>query len=187
MKVAQSMPYKDKWFFQEFVEAPERDRERILELVPENERRIYKALWGYGDEGVKPLEYYFDKYYLPGANWAGWRPDVNLDDMKVKAVQEADLQLSDFNFWQDDVNNSKMLPDISAHSGNDIYRHNQFKGYRDMEYNIRAVLEGQGLQDVNIQITPNQSGGDTRVHFNYQEDRSDEIDSYMRQNMDSLV
>jgi uncharacterized protein (UPF0335 family) len=185
MKVARAFPYKDRWFFEAFVNAPERDRERILELVPENERRIYKALWGYGDEPVKPLEYYFNKYYLPGPDWAGWRPDFNLEDIKVKVVRNLGLDMNDFNFWDDDVEASKYAPDLSER-GNNIHQPNSFRGFRDMQQTIQAILEGQGLYDVRVTVTPN-NGQSTRIHLNYEEDRSAEIENYIKNNMQSLV
>jgi hypothetical protein len=185
MKVARAFPYKDKWFFDAFASAPERDRERILQVVPENERRIYKALWGYGDETVKPLESYFDKYYLPDADWAGWRPEFSLDDIKVKVVRQQGLNLSDFNFWDDDVQASRMTPDLQE-PGNNPKESSDFVGYQDMQQNIQAILEGQGLSDVRVTVTPSESSG-TRVIMNYEEDRSGEIDDYLKYNMDSLV
>jgi|GEM_PF-2332354 len=186
MKLASAFPYKDKWFFDDFANAPEKDRQRILELVPENQRRIYKAMWGMGDEGPKPLEEVFSKFVLPDPGWIGWNPNVDLDDMKVKAVQDSGLDMSDFNFWSDDVVSSSYLPDISP-AGNDVFLHGpQFSGYQQMQQNIQAVLEGQGLTDVEIRIMPNEQGN-TNVKFNYEEDRSGELDNYFKENMDSLI
>ncbi|GAK42055.1 hypothetical protein TCA2_4547 [Paenibacillus sp. TCA20] len=186
MKLASALPYKDKWFFDDFVEAPERDRQRILEVIPENQRRIYKALWGIENEGPAPLEEVFSKFVLPDPGWIGWNPKVDLEDMKVKAVQEAGLDMSDFNFWTDDVVSSSYLPDISP-EGNDVYLNGpQFSGYQEMQNNIRAVLEGQGLTDVDIRIAPS-GGNETNVNFRYEEDRSHEINNYFKENMDSLM
>ncbi|SFJ66124.1 hypothetical protein SAMN02799624_05435 [Paenibacillus sp. UNC496MF] len=184
MKVARAFPTKDKWFFDDFVNAPERDRERILQLVPENERRIYKALWDYGDEYVPPLEDYFQKYALPDANWAGWRPDFDLESIKLKVVQNQKLDLSDFNFWPDDVEASRMTPNLT-NQGNNMYQQSDFS-YKRMERNIQDVLQGQGLKNVNVTVTPS-SGAATRVGVQYEQDRSGEIDNYLRNNMGSLM
>jgi hypothetical protein len=184
MKVARAFPTKDRWFFDEFVNAPERDRERILELVPRNQRRIYKALWGYGDEEVPPLEEYFQKYVLPDADWEGWRPEFDLESIKLKVVQNQQLDLSDFNFWPDDVEASRLAPDLTPY-GNDLYQNEGFS-YKRVRRTIQEVLEGQGLKNVNVMVTPN-TGSTTRIGIQYQQDRSDEIDNYLRYNMASLM
>jgi hypothetical protein len=185
MKLLRAFPYKDRWFAQEFMDAPDSEKERILQLVPENQRRIYKAVWGYGLEEQKPLEYYFTKYYLPDPSWEGWRPEFNLDDIKLKVVRNENLDLSDFNFWPDDVEASQYAPNLNS-EGNDIYASDGFTGYRDLQQNIQAVLEGQGLYDVRVTVTPSNTPG-TRVQFDYEYDRSDEIENYFRYNMDTLV
>ncbi|QHW35656.1 hypothetical protein GZH47_32680 (plasmid) [Paenibacillus rhizovicinus] len=184
MKVMRSMPYKDKWFFNEFAEARLQDQQRILDLVPDNEGRVLKALWGYELEDQVPLEEYFKDKFLPDENWVGWQPDVNLEDYQVKAVQDAGIDLSDYNFWDDDVQSAAMLPDMYE-GGNGPGKSN-FRGYRDMQRNIREVLNGQGLWDVQVTVTPASDGG-SRINMDYQEDRSREIDSYLKYNMDSIV
>lgn len=183
MELVKAFPYKDKWFVDSFINAGEEERKKILELVPENERRIYKAIWGMGLDQQKPLEEYFKNYKLPDKNWIGWSPDVDLEDYKVKAVQEAGLDLSDFNYWEDDVQAASMLPALEG--GNDIHQ-DSFTGYREMSRQIREVLEGQGLRDVDIKVIRN-TGESTRVQMNYREDRSREIDEYLKHNMEDIV
>ncbi len=186
MKLASAFPYKDKWFFDEFANAPERDRERILELVPENEGRIYKALWGLEEEKPPELEEIFAKYVLPDASWEGWRPDIDLNDIKVKAVDNAGLDLSDFNFWPDDLDAASYVPDVTP-TGNNIYNGGpQFSGYQEMQQNIQAVLEGQGLRDVKVSVSPSDQQ-DTRIQFQYEQDRSKEIDGYLKENISEIV
>ena len=181
MKIISALPYKDKWFFNEFAEANLEEREKILELVPENQRRIYKAIWGYGIEPQKPIEYYARKYNIPGPEWEGWRPDVNLEDVKVKVVQDYDLDLSDFNFWNDDVLNSEYAPDLP--SDNFKATPSSFRGYKSVEENIRAIMQGQGLTDVQVIVKPSLSNK-TMVNVTYEEDRRKEIEHEFKYNLD---
>ncbi|WP_067923508.1 hypothetical protein [Alicyclobacillus shizuokensis] len=189
LQVMAAFPYKDRWFFNAFVEASPKERQRILELVPDNEKRIYKAIWGM-DPGEKPsLEDYFTKkYYLPGPDWAGWRPEYDLNDIKLKVIRNYDsLDLSDFNFWPEDVEAAKLAPDLNR--GNQIYRSHvdtTFKGYREMSRRIQEVLEGQGLRDVRVTAAPSGSNN-SRIIFTYQEDRSQEIADNLKQNIDQYV
>lgn len=181
MKVARAFPYKDRWFFMEFVEAPERERERILELVPENQRRIYKAIWGYEEEPKKPLEYYMEKYNIPDWTWEGWRPEYSLEDIKVKVVQEHGLDLSDFNFWPDNVEASKYVPDLTP-EGNQFRREEEidsFEGFEALRQNLIQILQGQGLYDVRVAVQPS-TGHESHVYINYTEDRSQEIEEHLR-------
>jgi hypothetical protein len=180
MQVMRAFPYKDKWFFNEFVNATQEERERILKLVPENQRRIYKAIWGMEVEEPKPLEYYMQKYHIPDWTWEGWRPEYNLEDIKVKVVQEYGLDLSDFNFWEDDVEASKYVPDLHP-GGNDYHGQpaTSFAGYQALRQNLIHILQGQGLQDVQVTVIPS-DGTETQVNFVYTEDRSEEIEEHLR-------
>ena len=184
MKVMQAMPYKDRPFFASFADARLEDQEKILELVPENQRRIYKALWGRGLKEQKPLEYYANKYYIPDPHWEGWKPEFNLEEIKLKVVQEKGLDLGDFGFWHDDVMASRFVPSINEQ--NSPYVENNFKGYKDLERNIRAIMQGQGLQNIQVSVMPSSSSS-TNVHLRYQQDRSKEIEEHLRYNMSQYV
>lgn len=188
MKVMQAFPYKDKRFFSEFLEAPEEEREKILKIVPENQRRIYKALFGYGLDEQKPLEYYMEKYSIPDWDWEGWKPDYSLDDIKVKAVQEQGLDLSDFNFWDDDVTASQYVPDLQDDGGNAIEppKPSGFKGFQALRQNLISVLQGQGLYDVQVTVQPS-NGHETHVQLDYMEDRRKEVEKELRENMDRYM
>src|SRR5690606_2170969 len=97
------------------------------------------ALWGMEPEERKPLSYYAEKYHIPGPEWEGWQPQYDLEDIKVKTVLDEGLDLTDFNFWNDDVQRSALAPDLPGD-----YDEPGFQGFRSVEQNIRAVLEGQG-------------------------------------------
>jgi hypothetical protein len=190
MKVMQAFPTKDKWFFQEFLAAPDRDKERILQLVPENQRRIYNALWGMGLDEQKPLEYYMEKYDIPDWDWEGWRPEYSLEDIKVKAVQEAGLDMSDFNFWDDDIEASQYVPDLQTDEGGGNHYQGEpasnFEGFNALRQNLINILQGQGLRDVSVMVSPN-TGSESQVDFLYTEDRQAEIEEHLRRNGSSYL
>lgn len=190
MKLIQAFPYKDKWFVQDFINATDDEKEKILKLVPENQRRIYKALWGMGLEDQKPLEYYMQKYDIPDWTWEGWRPEYSLEDIKVKAVQEAELDMSDFNFWDDDVAASQYVPDLQKNTGggNEFYGQeaSNFQGFNALRQNLINILQGQGLRNVSVLVSPN-IGTETSIDFRYSEDRSKEIEEHLRQHGGSYM
>jgi intein/homing endonuclease len=47
----------------------------------------------------KKAEEYFATHSLPGANWLGWHPSVDLDDVKLKYVETLGLDYHDFDLW----------------------------------------------------------------------------------------
>ena len=185
LKIMKALPYKDKWFFNEFAEATPEEQERILELIPENQKRIYKAIWGREVDPKKPLEYYATKYYIPGPNWKGWEPSVSLEDIKVQVVEEEGLDLSDFNYWNDDIAASQQVPSINEQ--NEYLRDEiPFRGYREVEKRIRAIMQGQGLKDIRVTIRPSTST-QTQVNIHYEQDRREEIESHFRENMEEYM
>lgn len=181
MKVMKAFPSKDKWFFMEFAEATLEEQEKILELVPENQKRIYKAMWGRGLDEQKPLEHYAEKYGMPDWTWEGWNPEFDLDDIKVKAVHEAGLDLTDFGFWEDDLFTAEFTPDLEEDGGNNIYEEKAFEGFTALQQNLINVLQGRGLYDVNVVVKPSESGA-TNVRMRYEEDVSGEVEEHFRRN-----
>lgn len=181
MKVMQAFPYRDRWFFNEFADARTKDREKILELVPENQRRIYKAIWGYGYEPPKPLSYYAEEYNIPGPEWEGWSPEFSLDDIKTRVVLQEGLDPTDMNIWAEDIERAQFVPDIPGE-----FRNEGFKGFKDVERNIREVLEGRGLRNVQVVVRGN-NGTETHTRFTYEEDRQKEIEHEFMYYMDRYV
>jgi hypothetical protein len=170
--IFRALPRSERDYFNAFSSARSKEeRERILELIPANERRIYQAQWElqYADElrnqikqGVLPEhvidsaqqelsrlyqaretegfpvteellaqfqeerhrgERYGDWFRrvmiiqeaqkevgLPGPNWVGWHPAVDLDDIKLKVVQNAGLDHHAFNLWESDVRAAAYKP-----------------------------------------------------------------------------
>lgn len=163
--IFRALPRNERDYFNSFSKAKSiEDRERILELIPENEKRIYRAQWElmYTDELRKQLdkglipenlkskaldelerlyenrhtegfpltpdlreeyestkekdETYGDWFRrtiivqqaameggLPGPDWVGWHPAVDLDDIKLKIIQKEGLDIHDFDLWESDA------------------------------------------------------------------------------------
>ncbi len=162
--VYRALPREERDYFKAFSEASTaEDRERILEMVPDNEKRLYRGRWtmGYVNELKKlakspetteeqnlaiqqeitkllqdvrtegfPInedlherymkeatgsEDYADWYRraiyipsklsetgVPGPDWVGWHPNVDLDDVKLKMVESLGLDMYTFDLWQND-------------------------------------------------------------------------------------
>jgi hypothetical protein len=179
-----ALPKRDRDYFTRFEKAEtEEERQRILELVPENERSLYIARWklGHADEirrakkmgilGTEELTeaneqlanfydeseneglpnskdlfaeylanrnngesypdwyrrtYLLPKYKIPGADWVGWHPSVDMDDVKLKVVQTLGEDMHDYDLWE---SRAKTLP---------------YKAYVD-EDAIAPIVQDEGL------------------------------------------
>ena len=167
--VMMTLPRRERDFFTAFTDVKtEEDREKILQLVPREEQRIYLSQWmtqetvaikskkdagiatkeddaalsrlgtAVRSEGIthdeeleeiwmketggevpfaewlrrKKLEQFFKTRSLPGPDWIGWHPSVDLQDIEVKYVQNEGLDHHDFDLWGDRVRSLARKPYI---------------------------------------------------------------------------
>lgn len=97
-----AMPKRDKNYFREFLDAPEKDRKDILSLAPKYMRRALQSAYKMEVDPKESLDEYFTTHYLPGQNWDGWQENFDMKSMKVKMVQSQGDSLQSNNLWQDD-------------------------------------------------------------------------------------
>jgi hypothetical protein len=180
-----ALPSKDREFAQYFMnEQDPKLQKKILDLVPENQRRYYAAHFG-EQQPEKPanpegeMEDYFTSHYLPGPNWEGWRPDVDLNSVKLKVVKNEGLDMSEFNMWPNDEREAQGAPVINNLNKPNM---NPFS----LQVAIENVLNGAGLS--NIKVSFMQTPGDgVDVDFDVEHDRSEEIQQYMIDNFANLM
>lgn len=181
-QIFRALPDKDREFFQYFMTASPQDREEILRLVPEDQKRFYQAKWGMKVDDRPSLAAYFSTHNLPGANWEGWRPDVNLESIKLKVVQNEGLELSDFGLWEDDVKRANQ-------AGAEAINYKRPSMFLDPS-RIEKVLSGAGLKDVTVTMSVSPHDGDQNLismTMNMLRDRSQDIVDGLNENMASLV
>jgi hypothetical protein len=170
-----ALPVSDRPFFMEFMTAKtEKERKRILKLVPEDQRRIYQSKFGMKMDKKERIEDYFQGHYLPSENWAGWLPDVYLDDIKYKVVQNEGLDATEFGLWDDNAERAKILniKDIEPDRPRKL-----FKSEAHIRGEINKIMRGYNMSDIiiDIQKIPNSIGVDVDV---YVEDSA--IDEFRR-------
>ncbi len=170
--IMKALPRRDRDYFEAFSNASSaEERERILEMVPSNQRNLYLARWKlkyvedieaardqdmvmgnaldkasdeinavYAEakaEGFPsspelykafmdskyPKESYGDWYRrtqvlndlpLPGPDWVGWHPSVDLEDIKLKTVLELGEDMHDYNLWPSRLNSLAGKPFINS-------------------------------------------------------------------------
>jgi hypothetical protein len=104
-----SIPRGERGFYEEFSQAEGDRRDEILSMVSPSMRNYYKAAWNKNDgTQTYDIDYqtsadnvaYFKTHHLPGSNWAGWRPDVSLDQVKLRTVKNDAMDIHKFNLWE---------------------------------------------------------------------------------------
>lgn len=153
-----ALPRSDRDYYNQFAETETiEEREKILKLVPENEKAMYVARWKLAyaqdikkakiagilnDKQVEEADQELEKIYteagnegfasskemtaeyistretgenygdwyrrtklltqvsnIPGADWTGWHPSVDLEDIKMKVVETLGEDMHEFDLW----------------------------------------------------------------------------------------
>lgn len=131
LSVYLALPNADKRFFDAFANAQQDDRERILELVPEDQKHLYQNIWSRIDSGenvsllssdkaiideeymrekMYSMEEYFRDKPMPSVDWIGWHKDVDIEDIKVKYVDNMAADVHDYDMWDSQVRSVSRKP-----------------------------------------------------------------------------
>lgn len=171
-----AMPKKDRDYFNLFVNAPEEERMKILELVPKYMRRPLMISWGMKPEEKPSLLAYFKNHALPDADWRGWDEDVSLNAVRVKMFKKADLDFSDVNVWQDDIDEANRvgkidIPKLDVRSNSHLIRSDLYD-----------ILGKQGVKDLRIESYYSNTDSDINLDLTYDSRAriSQEMEKYER-------
>jgi hypothetical protein len=180
MNILAALPKRDRAFFQELIAAKPAERQRILSIVPKNQRRFYQTKWGLkADKAPTPLGY-FATHHLPGAAWHGWEPDADLDEIKLKFINTEGLDLAEFGNWETD------LPSVDANTP----RLGGMGGFLLDTLKLQGVLEGRGISNVDINITREQTQDPSQpftMNFQLDHDRRPDIVELINKNITMLM
>lgn len=180
-KIYRSLPSKDKQYFTAFQKASPAERQQILKLVPDNQKRIYQQQFGLEPDEPEDLKAYFKKKNLPGQNWEGWNQDVSLDNIKVKVMKAEGIELTESNYWGDD----EQMSESSGAEAIPIQ-----KGLFSSRINtsdLEEALRGAGLSDVRISMQTGQADNDNfQTTINLKKDRKAEIQEGLKEYANQL-
>ena len=173
-KIYRALPNKDKQYFTAFQKASPRERQEILNLVPENQKRIYQQQFGLKVDKKESLQGYFRKHALPDENWEGWQASRSLDNIKIKVMQNEGMDLTEANYWDEDQAIAEASDEqaIPVSPGLFLSFINTGK--------LEEVLRGAGLNDVRIGLSTAPSDGYSfDASISIERDRSAEVASGM--------
>jgi hypothetical protein len=237
--IYRSLPRRDRDYFQSFsaVEDPEQ-QQKILSMVPENERHLYISRWkmnkslelqkekkrdgsipasaeaflqsvyneqrtggvprtqelyndylgtrldheSYGDwyRRTKVLPNVLHGHPLPGPDWVGWHPSVDLDDIKLKLVQNLGADMHDYDLWQTDQQNVARRPFINDQAMEEV----DPRGYmneNEIRSRLSEILSGFQVDEhqISVSMYPSRST-EYNVDIDMQHDRSEDIKKVAR-------
>jgi hypothetical protein len=194
--VLKAVPYEEKDYFVHFArERDPGDRERILQMVPQYMQHIYIAQWEKIDmvdtENDKILEHmiaqknametkrqaeldsYFEMNPLPRPDWIGFNPAVDLDDVKLKIVQQRGADIHDYGLWESRERMLARKPYINDEVVDQMFNDDPTTARRKVYNTLRAF----GIPDADIRVS-NHLGSASRndVMLNYADSRETEIE-----------
>jgi len=101
-----ALPKADRRFLLDFSHAPSEYHEDILREVPDYMAPMLQKIWqarggslGANMQALQQSQASVAGTPMPGPGWAGWRPDVSLDDIKLASVQFDGRDVHDYGFW----------------------------------------------------------------------------------------
>jgi hypothetical protein len=151
LSLQSALPKERRMYFEQFLNAPADERGRILSLLPRLERRIYQAAWGMEVERKPNLSEYFDNHYLPGPEAAIWTTGADWDKIRVRMIERAGGQPSEYGYYPQEVAQAEMYP-MPVPSPNTM----QIANIKSM---LEQILGGSDINGLTIQVEPTSSPG----------------------------
>ena len=168
-EILRRIPKRERAFFQEFINAPSKDRERILELAPHAMKDVYRAQWekkdGMAADGEvaemvrarRKSNVMAAQKGMPGRDWIGWNQGVDLEDVKMKYVINEGQDYHNYGLWKDRLNSLARKPYISAAAENvSAQPRNDYNEHIRETYTYAAT---RGIKNTRIEVLPSISSG----------------------------
>lgn len=163
-RLYKAIPKRDRKYIDSFNNATVKEKGEILRIAPKYLRRILQKEWGLPMEQKTNLKQYFKHHALPGQEWIGWNPLMDMDIIKTKLIKNAEMDLAEFNIWDDDVKAANewgeiALPDIEKKSDAKDIKRRLKKMLSEEEFEeIEIKYDDDDKRDMNInlQITKDQ-------------------------------
>jgi len=194
-----SLPTADKRFFDAFAHAEGSDREKILELIPEDQHHLYMNVWSRLDEGedlsllassksIINEEYMYERLSevredmklgpMPKADWIGWHKDVDVNDIKIKYIDSLGEEIHDYDTWRSQVRSVSRKPYLE---GSELFMYNGFGPSRRSLRNsiIRNSAPGELNSSGYLFNTSSYEGGVSRAQLSYSDNRHSEVSAMM--------
>lgn len=225
-----SMPRREREYFNAFSNVQtEEERQRVMEMVPDNMKGIYAARWRLAlvedinkakkenylsgkqleqadmlieeifeeasSEGMPnstklwadylstrtPGESYGDWYrrtkllpemsFIPGADWVGWHPSVDLEDVKLQVVENLGEDMHDYDLWPSRQARMQNKAYINTQAADAILSPGDLSGI-EMRSRIQDILFANHINDAQVFVREGASPtSNSSVTMNYDQTR----------------
>lgn len=152
--ILRALPKYDRDYFLEFAKEKDPDeRNKILKMVSPYKQKALKLMWGEETDSLDSNKKFFSKHKLPNLFWSGWNPSVNLDNVKIKTIENEGMLLSDFGIYESQKNEPAVM---NAPAINNIH---DAPSPLALQSNILGLLNGVGLQHVDVSVEQTATSG----------------------------
>lgn len=152
--VLRALPQYDRDFFLDFAnENDPKKRKEILKYVSPYKAKALKIMWGEEADKQESNHSFFQSYNLPNMFWGGWRSDVDLENVKMKTIENEGMLLSDFGMYDSNRSTPAAMaaPEIKdMHNGTSPVA---------LQANMLSLLSGAGFNGVDVSVEPSSRPG----------------------------
>ena len=199
MGIYEALPEGEKAYFDLFSQAKGAERERILEMIPEDNRALYQSLWSRIDADDPSLypgskirideEYMYQQFYnlgnyfnenpMPATDWVGWHEDVEMDDIKVRYAERAGIDLGDLDMYEQRRRLQSRMGYLN-NSEDYLFDQGGIRGRSNLGSLLRSAGRGQ-INSGNFEGYMNyvEYGNRTQGNFSYTDSRSGVLEQLM--------
>jgi hypothetical protein len=108
---------------------------------------------------------------LPGPDWVGWHPSVDLEDIKLKIVQDEGKNMYDYDLWPDRARAVSRRPMVAEAAAEVTQAVEAKEDPAVIRARITSVLAANKVQPLQVTLLPS-STGETVVNLEVVDDRS---------------
>lgn len=155
-QILRALPAYERDYYLEFMkETDPKEQKKILASIAPYKRKILQNAWGMQPQRQKSNYEYFQGHYLPNMFWKGWHADQDIEQTKIRTIENEGMQLSDFGYYssaKDDPRYEQTAPINYKQTMNPLVLHT----------NLVTALNGIGLSKADVSIEPRNERG---IHF----------------------
>jgi hypothetical protein len=177
LTMQQAIPKERRMYFEQFLNAPVKERSRILDLLPPNEKRIYQSAWDMPVDKRTGLNDYFDNKFLPGPASAVWDTNLDWDKTRIRMIENAGGQPSEYGYYPQEVQGGELYP-VPVPTIN----MRQTENVKEM---LLQILGGSPLQGLSVSVQPTSQPG-FNMDFNITKDMRPMYDQRIAEQLGAL-
>ncbi len=152
-EIMAAVPNQYKDHFMAFMnESDDKKRKEILSYMPDYLKKPLQVAWGQ-DYEVRSNARYFRKKKLPNMAWKGWKPNVNMDHVKMKTIESEGMLLADFGYYESEKSKAQY------EEADAVRQLKKGSGIVGVRAKLLSVMQGMGMPLSNITVEETSSPG----------------------------